>query len=101
MATSVLVLVLLILFALFFPAGAPAAIGAALAANLALGWLLAGPAGPRIALVGGLTIAGGFFGARYLRSGTALGFALVGVDRGLCADDGGASAGALARADGA
>jgi hypothetical protein len=75
----VLVLGLLVLFALFFPAGAPAAIGAALAANLALGWLLAGSTEARIALVGAFTIAGGFFGARYLRSGTQLGFALVGV----------------------
>ena len=79
MGTSALVLGLLVLFALFFPAGATAAIGAALAANLALGWLLAGSTEARMALVGAFTIAGGFFGARYLRSGTQLGFALVGV----------------------
>ncbi len=79
MAASVLVLGLLVFFALFFPLGAPAALGAALAANLALGWLLAGSAGPRVALVGACTVAGGILGARFLRSGTRLGFALVGV----------------------
>ncbi len=79
MAASVLVLGLLVLFALFFPAGAPAALGAALAANLALGWLLAGSAGPRVALVGAFTVAGGILGPRFLRSGTQLGLALVGV----------------------
>ena len=62
MAASVLVMGLLVLFALFFPQGAPAAIGAALAANLALGWLLAGSAGPRVALVGACTVAGGILG---------------------------------------
>jgi hypothetical protein len=79
MAASVLVLGLLVLFALFFPAGAPAALGAALAANLALGWLLAGSTGPRVALVGAFTVAGGILGPRFLRSGTQLGLALVGV----------------------
>ena len=79
MAASVLVMGLLVLFALFFPQGAAAALGAALAANLALGWLLAGSAGPRVALVGAFTVAGGILGARFLRSGTRLGFALVGV----------------------
>jgi hypothetical protein len=79
LAASLLVMVLLVLFALFFPAGAPAALGAALAANLALGWLLAGSAGPRVALVGACTVAGGILGARFLRSGTQLGLALVGV----------------------
>jgi hypothetical protein len=79
MAASVLVMGLLVLFALFFPQGAAAALGAALAANLALGWLLAGSAGPRVALVGAFTVAGGILGARFLRNGTRLGFALVGV----------------------
>jgi len=48
-------------------------------ANLALGWLLAGSAGPRVALLGACTVAGGILGARFLRSGTQLGLALVGV----------------------
>ncbi len=79
MAASVLIMGLLVLFALFFPAGAPAALGAALVANLALGWLLAGSTGPRVALVGACTVAGGVLGARYLRGGAQLGLALVGV----------------------
>jgi len=65
MAASVLVMGLIVLFALFFPSGTAAALGAALAANLALGWMLAGSAGPRIALVGACTIAGGILGPRY------------------------------------
>jgi hypothetical protein len=76
MAASVLIMGLLVFFALLFPQGAPAALGAALAANLALGWLLAGPAGPRVALVGACTVAGGLVGPK-LRSGTALGLMLV------------------------
>ena len=79
MAASVLVMGLLVFFALLFPAGAPAALGAALAANLALGWLLAGSAAPRVALVGACTIAGGLLGSRFLRSGTVLGLSLVAV----------------------
>ena len=85
MAASVLVLGLLVFFALLLPAGAPAALGAALAANLTLGWLLAGSAGPRVALLGACTVAGGLLGARLLRSGTrpgsgtGLGLALVAV----------------------
>lgn len=79
MAASVLLLGLLVFFALFFPHGAPAALGAALAANLALGWVLAGSAGPRVALLGACTVAGGILGARLLRSGTRLGLALVAV----------------------
>ncbi|MDX6465511.1 MAG: hypothetical protein QOI27_551, partial [Gaiellaceae bacterium] len=76
MAATVLVMGLLVFFALLFPQGAPAALGAALAANLALGWLLAGPAGARVALVGACTVAGGLLGPR-LRSRTALGLTLV------------------------
>src|SRR4051794_1402130 len=78
MAASVLVMGLLVFFALFFPQGAPAALGAALAANLALGWLLAGSAGPRVAFLGACTVAGGLVGPK-LRSGTLLGLSLVGV----------------------
>ena len=84
MAASVLVMGLLVFFALLFPQGAPAALGAALAANLALGWLLAGPSGPRVALVGACTVAGGLLGPK-LRSGTALGLALVFVLMGYAA----------------
>ncbi|MCW2977066.1 MAG: hypothetical protein JWM06_2347 [Actinomycetia bacterium] len=79
MATSVLVLGLLVFFALFFPQGTAGALGAALAANLALGWMLAGSTGPRVALVGACTVAGGILAARFLRSGTRLGLALVAV----------------------
>jgi hypothetical protein len=89
MAASVLVMGLLVFFALLFPQGAPAALGAALAANLALGWLLAGPTGLRVALVGACTVAGGLLGPK-LRSGTGvhgtgLGVALVFVLMGYAA----------------
>jgi len=66
-------------YAFFFPRGAPTALGASLAANLTLGWLPSGDAGPRVALVGVCCVAGGVWGPRFLRSKTALGFALVGV----------------------
>ena len=79
MAAAVLVLSLLTMFVLFFPRGAAPALASALTANLALGWMLDGAVEPRVALVGVCTVAGGILGARFLRSGPALGAALVGV----------------------
>ena len=79
MAAAVLVLSLLAMFVLFFPRGAAPALASALTANLALGWMLDGAVEPRVALLGVCTVAGGILGARFLRSGPALGAALVGV----------------------
>jgi hypothetical protein len=77
MAGSSLVLCLLVLFALLFPRGAPAALISAIAVNLALGWLPAGDAVPRVTLLGLCTVAGGLLGGALYRRRVALGFVLV------------------------